>query len=86
MRPNALTKSMGLGSVDNCPSLEQVMGITDPNDPCQGGVTSAAVGGVTATGEDIGDTTISNTSLYVMGGIALLMIFLSSGGGGKGRR
>lgn len=32
----------GMGSTDNCPSLKQLMGITDPSDPCQSGAPVAS--------------------------------------------
>lgn len=37
----------GLGQAAGCPSLEQLMGITDPTDPCQQASTSVA--GVAST-------------------------------------
>lgn len=33
----------GLGSIANCPSLQQLQGIVDPTDPCQAGNAYAAI-------------------------------------------
>jgi len=36
------TQPQGLGQAATCPSLEQLMGIVDPTDPCQSGTASSA--------------------------------------------
>jgi len=57
----------GLGQGAPCPSLEQLMGITDPNDPCQGlpltsGVSPALQAAVTPLAVAGAPNPFSNTS------------------------
>lgn len=60
---------------DPCPSLEQLQGIVDLNDPCQ-----AANAGLTPPGETVGQETVaSGMSAAVMIPIGLLLVFAVMG-------
>lgn len=58
-----------------CPSLEQLQGIVDLNDPCQ-----AANAGLTPPGEAVGEETVSSgISAAVLLPIGLLLAFAVMG-------
>lgn len=58
-----------------CPSLEQIQGIVDLNDPCQ-----AANAGLTPTGETVGEVpVVSGISASVLIPIGLLVVFALMG-------
>jgi len=58
-----------------CPSLEQLQGIVDPNDPCQ-----AANAGLTPPGDVVGQETVSTgPSLAMLIPIGLLAVFAVMG-------
>jgi hypothetical protein len=53
--------SRGFGAAPNCPSLEQLMGISDPTDPCQN--PAACAPGATLIGGTCYDPSNPNTVL-----------------------
>jgi hypothetical protein len=63
--------NLGIGQTAPCPSLEQLMGITDPSDPCQA---------ANITGQPVSQPTITGTTsnmtgiLFIAGALLAVMV------------